>query len=478
MQWPFTGGANFAVNPVNSADVVITSSVGRIFTTQNNGVTWFDVGEPTVFGSPGSFSNALAYGMPDPAAPEGVGNLGNFIYVGTQTGQIYVTQDGGGNGTSNNWLPINLGLSGGAVESITTDPIRGTHDAYAVTAGGVFYIKDSIALANNPTNTADEWINITGIGANNLHNLPFTIFGQTYNPLTDPNAVKLNQGMALSSIIADWRYMIPNAATDPAGPGFHPVLYVGSNSGVYQSTDDGMTWSLFPNNATYAANTVAQGGDLSHVAVTSLSLSLGNIDANTGMPNLAGPYDPLNPSATPDPDLLMAATYGQGEFAINLAPLILNNAVSLDSSSGSLGNVTTAQPEFDGLSEITKFSNATRITIVDDTPGDATFGKVIGGFDPANAAGTNIAANWTNALGNFSVAVNKGVFTSNGKYTVEVYATDDAGSMGNKVMVSFTLNVPGLTPPEPPVTPTLELAPYDVTGAGIDVHEHRYAQFH
>ena len=36
---------------------------------------------------------------PDPNAPEGVGNLGNFIYVGTATGQIYVTQDGGGSGT-------------------------------------------------------------------------------------------------------------------------------------------------------------------------------------------------------------------------------------------------------------------------------------------------------------------------------------------------------------------------------------------
>ena len=34
-----------------------------------------------------------------PHAPDGVGNLGNFIYVGTATGQIYVTQDGGGSGT-------------------------------------------------------------------------------------------------------------------------------------------------------------------------------------------------------------------------------------------------------------------------------------------------------------------------------------------------------------------------------------------
>src|SRR5207245_2717647 len=135
-QWPFGGGANFAINPVNGNDVVISSNVGRIFATSNQGKTWFDIGDPPVFSSPGSFSLALAYGAPDPNAPEGVGNLGNFIYVGTGTGQIYVTQDGGGSGSTNNWLNISLGLSGGAVQSIITDPIRSTHDAYAVTTFG------------------------------------------------------------------------------------------------------------------------------------------------------------------------------------------------------------------------------------------------------------------------------------------------------------------------------------------------------
>ena len=68
-QWPFTGGANFAVDPVNGQDIVISSATGNIFTTTNQGVTWFDVGEPSVFNSPGSFSVALAYGAPTPAPP-------------------------------------------------------------------------------------------------------------------------------------------------------------------------------------------------------------------------------------------------------------------------------------------------------------------------------------------------------------------------------------------------------------------------
>ena len=229
------------------------------------------------------------------------------------------------------------------------------------------------------------------------------------------------------------------------------MLYVGANSGVYQSLDDGLTWSLFPS-TTFGA--VTQGGYLPHVSVTSLSVSLGNVNPTTGMPNLAGPYDPTTASA-PDPDLLMASTYGQGQFAINLAPLVFPSTVQIDPSdtSGvdSSGNtiVNTAYPTFTGLSEITGFQNATRITIF-----DVTDNKIVGGFDPSNLAGTNVAANWTNATGNFAVTTYPKLngFTTNGTKTIEIYATDDAGSVGNKVTLTFTLNATNL-PPLPPTNP-------------------------
>ena len=70
-----------------------------------------------------------------------------------------------------------------------------------------------------------------------------------------------------------------------------------------------------------------------------------------------------------------------------------------------------------------------------------------------------------NSLGNFSVPVNAGAFTSNGLKTVKIFTTDDAGSSGNSVTIQFTLAVTGISAPTPPITPTLELAPYDVTGA-------------
>jgi subtilisin-like proprotein convertase family protein len=466
-QWDFNGIANFAVDPVNGSDVVISSGTGNVFATSDGGETWFDIGTPASFGSPGNYSLALAYGAPDPAAPEGIGNLGNFIYIGTSTGQIYATQIGGGTSTStgsatNNWILVGSttnGLDGSQVESIVTDPTRSSHEAYAVTQKGVYFIANSIVSASNPTPT---WINITG----DIKNLPYDFYGQSYNPTTDPNTITYNQAITLTSIYADWEYTIPNNPANPSA-GFHPVLFVGANSGVFMSIDNGQTWTPYPD-TTFGA--VIEGGNLPHVSVTSLSVSLGNIDPNTGMPDLAGPYNPTNPTSTPDPDLMLASTFGQGAFAINMAPMLFPSTVALDpgSVSGTAPDgttlVTTSEPLFDGLSEVTGFGNATRISIVDETPGDPTFGKVIGGFNPSNVAGTNVAANWTDSFGNFSISVNAGEFTTNGLKTVEIYATDNAGSKGNVITLQFTLGVTGISAPVPPTTPTLALAQYDVTG--------------
>ncbi len=511
-QWPYAAGANFAVDPVNSADVVISSNAGRVFVTQNSGVTWFDVGDPGDFGNPGSFDLALAYGAPDPSAPEGLGTLGNFIYVGTQTGQIYVTQDGGGNGAGNNWIKISAGLPANqAIESIVTDPIRGSHDAYAVTSGGVFYMPDSIPSGSNPTPT---WVNITG----NIHDLAYSIFGQTYDPTQDTaNSTTLNQALTLSSIVADWRYQIPFDPTD-LSKGYHPVLYVssgspGSNgSGVYQSLDNGTTWTLFPD-TTYGA--VAAGGDLPHVSVTDLDVSLGNVNANTGMPVLAGPDQAIvftgtltlgsasvtginnlaglalgdtvegngipagttigaintsaktitlsypagmtatasglqtlaaaDPTVTPDPDLLLATTYGQGQFAINLAPLIVGNAVTVtqptNPGTGANGLPIVEGPfTIAGSSEISGFGNTTWITIEDVTNPAAP--TVIGGFNPANGVPVPSASNSTDSEGNFSININPAAVFANdhGVKTIEIFATDGAGSVGNKVTYTFDLN--------------------------------------
>ena len=61
-QWTLAGITNLAVNPVAGTDILISSDTGNIFASQNTGGTWFDIGEPSVFGSPANASLALAYG--------------------------------------------------------------------------------------------------------------------------------------------------------------------------------------------------------------------------------------------------------------------------------------------------------------------------------------------------------------------------------------------------------------------------------
>ena len=522
--------AGQASSSTRSTATTISSArpTGNIFETTNQGETWFEIGAASTFALPGGTSgftsDALAFGAPDPSAPSGVGNLGNFVYVGTDTGKIYVSQNAGGS-----WTNISTGLDGSAVQQIITDPERGSHTAYAVTADGVYYLANSIPSASNPTPT---WVNIT----NGLNQLAYSIFGQNYDPATDPNTIPYDLAVVLNSIAANWNYSIPNNPDDLA-EGYHPVLYVAADSGVYMSTTNGVAtatspaWTFFPD-TTFGA--LSEGGDLPHVDVTDLSLSQGDIATASGMPSLAGPYQTLtfsgtltsgsatvtgvvdigelavgdyvagtgipsgttiqaigsnsitlsadatstgeqslnaaNPSATADPDLLMAATYGEGEFAINLAPMLFPTTVGLDQSdnAGTAADgttiVTTATPTIDGESEISGFGSTTWVSIVDETPGDPTYGQIIGGFNPQTYDdGQSIvpnSSNSTDSLGNFAITIGSGVFTTNGLKTLEIYTTDDAGAVSNKVTVSFTLNVSGIsspTTPTAPTTPTLSL---------------------
>ncbi|WP_220369774.1 Ig-like domain-containing protein [Paludisphaera rhizosphaerae] len=449
-QWAPGPGATFTVNPLTGQQMIISSGTGRIFATTNQGQTWFQIGDPSVFGTPGGYSQALAYGAPDPTAPGGIGNLGNFMYVGTSSGRIFITQTGGG-GTGNAWTESSTGLDGSSILRIVPSPTRGSHAAYAVTQVGVYYVADSLAA-----NAA--WINVTG----NLRDIAYTIFGQNYDQSTDPNSTKLSQSLYLTAMVVDWRYSIPNSAADPVGSGLHPVLYVSANSGVYRSIDNGVTWTSFPNQS--IDGSVADGGLLPRTSTTDLDLSLGAIDPNTGMSNLAGPYDPTSTSAA-DPDVLVATTWGRGMFAIRMAPVVVPGTVKLNpADTGGVdtsGNtiVTTSQFRVSGLSMATGFGDATRITIY-----DLTDGKVIGGFDKSLLS-TNNAANWTDSFGNFTnLKVNAGAIPTNGLKVIQIYATDDAGAVGNVITLTINLQASDLGNSTVPADPTLSLLAADNTG--------------
>ena len=214
-EWPGTGVqyngvielGNFTINPINGSQGLISSNLGNLFETTNTGGQWLEIG--TGSGSfDGTYAPALTYGAPDPSASNGVGNLDNFIYAGTVGGHIYVTRTGAGP-----WTNLSAGLDGSSVVQIYTDPNRGSHDAYAVTLQGVYYMPDSTAA--NAT-----WINITG----NLTQLQ-------HNPNGDPTQAEsavLNyangQDGGFRAIVADFRYSIPTSTPVTAITASGPVV--------------------------------------------------------------------------------------------------------------------------------------------------------------------------------------------------------------------------------------------------------------
>src|SRR5205807_8398356 len=120
----------------------------------------------------------------------------------------------------------------------------------------------------------------------------------------------------------DWRYVIPDDPTQIAVPPTgvvptHPVLYVGGESGVFRSLDGGQTWTPFPDTGIDGAQ--FEGGLLPNAHVTQLNLGIGNITTSSGRPIVSG-----------SPDVLLATTYGRGDFAIRVAPLVFGSSVQLD----------------------------------------------------------------------------------------------------------------------------------------------------
>jgi subtilisin-like proprotein convertase family protein len=307
------GGANFAINPVNGQALAMGSpgipgqanTSGWIFLTTSGGNNWFPIAQPTDIDS--TYAQATAFGAPNPSDPPG--SLDNFIYAGTVGGHVFVTFTAGGVGTA--WKNITGGafgsagaLDGSAVQQIVPDPNRGSHDLFAITLNGVYYMADSTAL--NPT-----WTNITGnLFTTALSRPIFNDPAQAQNTLLDMAGFQ----NYLTSLAVDWRYAIPNDPTKPNGP-THPILYVAGEGGVFRSLDDGKSWTTYPATSDGA---VVNGGYLPYAHVTSLSLALGNIDPNSGLP--------LNNTPTTQGtgfNMLVASTYGRGQFEIRLN----NNAV-------------------------------------------------------------------------------------------------------------------------------------------------------
>jgi Bacterial Ig-like domain len=429
---------NFTVNPLNGQQILIASATENLYETTNEGIQWLPIGDAANFD--GTTISSLAYGAPDPNAPDGIGNLDNFIYVGTtgstggKGGQIYVSEAGG-----SGWTNISSGLDGGSVVGIYPDPNRGSHAAYAVTLTGVFYSADTTGLANAGETV---WTNIT----TNLTSMPnFAAF----NSNSGTGNVATTQYGGFTSIVADYRYLIPASTNTTGGANnvFFPVLYVSGYGGVFDSINNGATWSQFPN--TTFNNAPVNGGYLPTVDVTNLQLVLGDINPSTGHAV----------QTTGDPEILLASTFGRGEFAISLAPDVFPNTIVLDPTlpgpNGSDSGAVRGFPDFtnvldpviDGTSEVTNFGNTVTVNVFDDS-----------GPTPV-LIGTGV----TNAFGQFQILVEAQgansaaafydpAFLVDGLKTIGIQATDSAGAMGNVAVFTYNLKA---TPPANPTNLTL-----------------------
>lgn len=453
MEWPNVAGFTIAVNPLvgnaANAQLLVGSATGRIYETTNAGAQWFLIADPTAAGMDGTNAQALAYGAPDPNSPNSNGRLNDLIYAGTDGGHIYVTFNGGGSpGAGNQWKDISGGLDGSPVRFIVTNPTLGSHEAYAVTFGhldaqgnlvtAVYHLADSRAY--DPANPKTFWQDISG----NLG----TVISSFFVPLNEKGAAAtLLQGTRpryLEALQADWRYAIPDnpnqIVTPPTGlVPTHPILYVGGEAGVYRSLDGGQSWTAFPDTAIDGAQ--FEGGLLPNAHVTELNLAIGNITTSTGRPTVSG-----------SPDVLLATTYGRGDFAIRVAPLIFASSLRLDptlpkplGSNPAQNNITSnLQVVIDGLSEPSSFGNHVKIKLynrVRTGPGPNDFRDDDIGVDVNNA---NQPFAYTDEQGRFQVQVKAGAFqadgSSDGLKTLVVVAIDDAGSVGAPMLFTYTLN--------------------------------------
>jgi subtilisin-like proprotein convertase family protein len=422
-QWHFGGVANFAVNPIDGSQAIISSFTGRIFSTADEGRTWLQIADPSVLDSTQSF--AMAFGSPQPDDPTGA--LNDFLYVGTQAGHIFVTFDGGG-ANGNDWINLSAGLDGSAVRSIVTNPTRGSREAYAVTLNGVYHMVD--AKASGAT-----WVRING----NL----FQVTHNVFTPFNDAAQLTDTQARYLEAIKADWRYAVPNDPTQVDNPNYtgptHPALYVGGEGGVYRSLDNGTTWTIFPDVA--HDGSPQDGGYLPNAHVTDLNLVLGNIDPTTGHPQMVDPN-----TGTPAPDVLLATTYGRGDFAIRVAPIIVPGSLQLDpnlpapfgSNPGPVfGTISLLTPVIDGMSEQSLFGNHVKIELFDLSNGT----PVPIGVDLNNP---NQPYTFTDVNGRFEIQVEPGYLKADGSTdglkTLGIRATDGAGVIGNMATFTFTLD--------------------------------------
>jgi photosystem II stability/assembly factor-like uncharacterized protein len=216
-------------NPLNPKSLYYGAN--RLYKTKNRAVSW-SVISPDLSDGPGQGN--VTYGTITAIAVSPVDT--NIIYAGTDDGNVWTSRNNG-----ENWTDITLGLPDRWVTSLAADPLD-TQVAYVTFSGYRYneYIPHVLRTADG----GDSWMDITG----NLPEAP-----------------------------------VNKILVDPVLP---QILYIGTDMGVFMSTDLGVSWFL----------------------------------AGIGLPNLPIPDLKFHqPTRT-----LIAATYGRSMYSIHIPESIVS----------------------------------------------------------------------------------------------------------------------------------------------------------
>ena len=263
-----------------------------------NGLTWRSSAtrRPSTAPTPRPWPSA-----PPTRRPGGTGNLNNFLYAGTVGGRIFVTSPAAATPRGNEWTNIS-GRPATARPSRRSSPTRPAAATRPTPspARGVYHMRRLARAAGRPA-----WVNITG-----------NLFQVMHDPLRRPGAGRGPGPRYLTSIVADWRYVIPDDA-DPAQPTRRdpPVLYVGGEGGVYRSTRRRPDLGAVPQRPT--SSTPPRRRRRRPAQRRTSPTSTWRWATST--------RPPAGPTSRPGPNVLLATTFGRGSFAIRLAPIVFPN---------------------------------------------------------------------------------------------------------------------------------------------------------
>ena len=242
--------------------MIIGSGAGRLFGTEDQGVIWIVLAEPTDLRQHDDPGPGLRGARPQ---RPGVGALDNYMLVGTAGGHIFVTFTGGGNGggSTNAWTNISAGLDGSPVQRIVTDPTRGTHDAYAITTDGRLLQRRHLGGQQRPGSTSRA-----------------TCSSRRSTPSATPN---LDHAAAAQPRRPGRRLAVRHPVDPKDATNGHPPDALRRRASAASSARS-TTGPTGPSSPTRRSTTPVANGDLPAATITDLDMVLGNVDPTTGHP--------------------------------------------------------------------------------------------------------------------------------------------------------------------------------------------------